>query len=1060
MNLRRLRIPRRLLQAIAATVLIATAARVAGIRADRALRIELLQQARVAAMAITSPHAWELQGTPEDLPKREYIRIKNRLAAIRMANPQYRFLYLMTPRPDGAIVFLVDSEPESSPDFSPPGQEYAQATPELRASFVSGDDLVEGPAKDQWGVWVSALVHLPRPESGARPILLGVDVNARHWARQVALHAALPAFLAALVVLLAMGSLLLLQNHRRLQLHQDELIRSEKRFNELATHNRTITWEIDAQGRFTFASPGVESVLGIAPESLVGAKHFFDMHPADKHEAFRQDLFARISRREVFQDVEHPVPLPGGSIRWLSSSGMPRLNPDGTLRGYRGSSVDVTERRLAREALQTSEAQKQAILDNIPLHVLLLDKELRVQWANRAAAESVGKRAEDTVGTPCHAFWGDPAAPCDNCPAVAALRSGEPGHARVTTPDGRTWDERAAPVFDADGRIAGVVEISEDITEHNATETQVRELLDESTRARQALLGILEDEKATEEQLKRQTQAQQLLIHISSSFINRPLDTLDEALQDALEQLGQFTGADRAYVFDYDFERRICRNTHEWCREGIQPQMDQLQTVPLASMSDWIEAHGAGKPVHVADIRDLPPGPARESLEAQSIQSLYTTPLMEGRHCAGFIGFDAVRAPHPFARPETTLLGVFAELLVNVRLRRRSEDQQHRLETQLMRSQKMDSIGRLAGGVAHDFNNHLTVILGHVGILLEASALDPTRRSRLEEIRRAASDSAALTRQLLAFGRKQTIAPKTIDLNETVAGAVQMLQRLIGENIDLRWLPADGLWPVTADPSQIHQILTNLCINARDAIEGSGRIDIETANETLPTPPENHPDMVAGDYVRLSVRDSGMGMTPAILENLFEPFFSTKGGADNTGLGLPMVYGIVRQNKGFIDVSSAPGQGSAFHIHLPQVGRAAASPPPPPPAPAARPGHTTVLLVEDEPAILAMTAEILDSLGYSVRSALSPVEAIRLAREHAGTIELLLSDVVMPGMNGRDLAQTLRALHPGLRVLYMSGYTDDIMARSGIDDDDVEFLAKPFSKEELAAKVRQALADT
>jgi PAS domain S-box-containing protein len=1050
---------RRVLRATAAAGLVAAAAFYSSREAARALRADLLQQTRIVAMAIPPEWAAELTGTAADLDSQGYLRIKEQLTAIRTANPDIRFVSLMGLNARGQALVLVDNEPPDSEDYSPPGDPYPEASDIMLAAFEEGLETTTPPEQDRWGTWISAFAPLPGVQFNRRPILVSLDIDAADWNRHVAAHAALPVASAVIAVLLAAGFLVLQQSRRTLHARQRELQQSEKRFADLAEQSRTVAWETDADGLYTFLSPAAEPIFGYPPEDLVGHKHFYDLHPPEGREAFKQKAFEVFRQQAEFIGFENPVQTRDGRIIWVATHGLPVLDRDGSLRGYRGNDADITERRLAREALQASEAQKKAILDNIPLHVLLLDMELRIEWANRAAAESVGKRAEDTVGTPCHAFWGDPAAPCKNCPAVAALRSGKPCHSRVTTPDGRTWDERAAPVFDADGRIAGVVEISEDITEHSATEAQVRELLDESTRARQALLGILEDEKAIEEELKRQTQAQQLLIHISSAFINRPLDTVHAALQDALKSLAEFTGSDRAYVFDYDVEHQICRNTHEWCAEGIEPQIDRLQAVPLSIMPDWLEAHRAGKPLSIPEVQALPPGPVRETLESQSIQSLITVPLMEGGACTGFLGFDSVRAPHAYSRQELNLLAIFVELLVNVRLRQQSEQTRHDLEVQLMQSQKMDSIGRLAGGVAHDFNNRLTLILGHVGMVLDQADLAPTHRTRLEEIRRTAADSADLTRQLLAFARQQPIAPQVIDLNETVGGAVQMLQRLIGENIELRWSPAADLWPVQADPAQIHQILTNVCVNARDAIDGTGHVDIETANAAFDDDAPPHPDREAGDYVRLSIRDSGRGMASHEREHLFEPFFTTKGSNERAGLGLPMVYGIVKQNNGYIDASSSPGHGTLFHIYLPRHAGKRPPPPRPVPAPKTHNGRPTILLVEDEPAILAMAAEILDGVGYAVRSALSPVEAIQLAKEYSGPIHLLLSDVVLPGMNGRDLAQTLRALHPGLRVLFMSGYAADILTRNGVVDDHVHFIPKPFSKEELTAKVRQALAD-
>ena len=386
-----------------------------------------------------------------------------------------------------------------------------------------------------------------------------------------------------------------------------------------------------------------------------------------------------------------------------------------------------------------------------------------------------------------------------------------------------------------------------------------------------------------------------------------------------------------------------------------------------------------------------------------------------------------------------------------------AEDERDRLQAQLNQMQKIESVGRLAGGVAHDFNNMLGTILGHAEMALDGLPADAPLHGHLLEIQRAAERSAGLTRQLLAFARKQTVVPKVLDLNETVSSMLQMLRRLIGENVELVWRPGGDLGPVKIDPSQIDQILTNLCVNARDAIAGEGQITIATAAATLDAANALHPGQPPGDYVRLSVRDNGCGMDPETLGRLFEPFFTTKEVGQGTGLGLPTVYGIVKQNGGFIDVDSAPGRGSTFEIFLPRHGYASLPAPAAAPAPPAVGGRETILLVEDEPSILAIGREMLKNLGYQVLGAASPGEALRQAQTHAGKIQLLITDVVMPGMNGSDLAQQLAILHPGIRRLFMSGYTADIIAHHGILHDDVHFIQKPFTLKELAAKVREIL---
>jgi PAS domain S-box-containing protein len=390
--------------------------------------------------------------------------------------------------------------------------------------------------------------------------------------------------------------------------------------------------------------------------------------------------------------------------------------------------------------------------------------------------------------------------------------------------------------------------------------------------------------------------------------------------------------------------------------------------------------------------------------------------------------------------------------------RNRAEEEKGKLEAQLLQAQKMESVGRLAGGVAHDFNNMLGVIFGHCELALEQTDPAQPLHAHLEEIRKAASRSADLTRQLLAFARKQTIDPKVLDLNETVESMLKMLRRLIGEDIHLTWHPRPNLWPVKVDPSQIDQVLANLCVNARDAISGIGKMNIETDNSVFDEEYcTTHLDFTPGEYVRLAVSDNGCGMDKETLSHLFEPFFTTKEKGKGTGLGLATVYGIVKQNSGFINVYSEPDQGTTFKIYLPRYAGKIAQPRAEGPVEAAERGQETILVVEDEPAILDITTKILEKQGYSVLAANNPGDAMRLARDHTGELHLLMTDVVMPGMNGRDLAQKMRSLHPDLKCLYSSGYTADVIVHHGVLEEGVFFIQKPFSRKDLAAKIREIL---
>jgi two-component system, cell cycle sensor histidine kinase and response regulator CckA len=394
-----------------------------------------------------------------------------------------------------------------------------------------------------------------------------------------------------------------------------------------------------------------------------------------------------------------------------------------------------------------------------------------------------------------------------------------------------------------------------------------------------------------------------------------------------------------------------------------------------------------------------------------------------------------------------------------VRLRGAMQDVTARvaLESELRQSHKLEAIGRLAGGIAHDFNNLLTVIGGSSELLARALPPQGEQQALLLEIRDAAGRAAALTRQLLAFGRSQVLLPQVIELSAAVAHAESMLRRLIGEDVELVSRLAPDAGYVRVDPCQLDQVILNLAVNARDAMPRGGRLTFETAAVELDAA---HlalaPDLAPGAYARLTVRDDGVGMPPEVLAKAFEPFFTTKGPGQGGGLGLSTVFGIVKQSGGHVEVHSEVGRGTRFVILLPRVEAEAAGPAAEPTPRQAR-GHEVVLLVEDEPSLRKLVVIALESEGYRVLSAADGREALEIAARHDGPIDLLASDIVMPGMSGRELAARLTASRPGLCVLFMSGYARDAVARGGIRAHEGVYLAKPFSLQQLAQAVRAAL---
>jgi PAS domain S-box-containing protein len=402
---------------------------------------------------------------------------------------------------------------------------------------------------------------------------------------------------------------------------------------------------------------------------------------------------------------------------------------------------------------------------------------------------------------------------------------------------------------------------------------------------------------------------------------------------------------------------------------------------------------------------------------------------------------------------------LLADPVVNgIVMNSRDISERKKLQEQLQQAMKMEAVGLLAGGIAHDFNNLLNVINGYCELVLEDIAADDPKRKDLEQITQAGLRAASLTSQLLAFGRKQILQPEILDLNSVINGMSSMLRRLIRENIELIPITQPGLGLINADPGQIQQIIMNLAVNSRDAILEGGNLTIETANVNFDEEyAREHPAIEVGPYVMLAISDNGLGMDAVTKSHLFEPFFTTKEKGKGTGLGLSTVYGIVKQSNGFIWVYSEPGKGTTFKIYFPraegkvpriiQEGKTVQE----------DRGSETILVTEDESSVRALVARILRERGYTVLEASKGKEALDIAEKYSGEINLLITDVVMPGMGGKALESQLTAIRPSLKALFISGYTDNAIVHHGILDSDVVFLQKPFTVESLTRKVRAVL---
>ena len=776
-----------------------------------------------------------------------------------------------------------------------------------------------------------------------------------------------------------------------------------------------------------------------------------------------------------------------------------------------GSLTDITERKQAEETLRESRNLLHSVLENVPIRVFWKDAESRYLGCNTAFAHDAGfSRPEELLGKDDFQMVWREQAELYRVDDKRVMTSGTPIigiEEPQTTPGGQTICLRTSkvPLRDSEDNVVGVLGIYEDITQRKQAEEALRES-GEQLRvifdASQA--GIILVSPQGTILFANNRMAEMFGMPLGQVIGSSYLEHLHEAERlNGDERMGQLIRGDiqtvsseRRYIkadgsefwgflsgkrlenpdgtlralvgiiTDISERKRVeeaLRESANRLRFALEGSNDGLWDVQMGSNTTYLSPRGWeilgylpdengavindwSDLVHPEDLL-LTNERLREHIEGltpvfQVEQRLRTKSgewkwvLTRGK----VVARDANGTPLRITGTHTDLTD------------------QKILQERLNQAQKMESVGRLASGVAHEFNNMLSVILGYAQLALKKEAVSPPLREHLVQIQQAAERSAEIVRQLLAFARKQTVAPKVLDLNETVASMLKMLSRLIGEDIDLAWLPGEGVWPVRMDSAQIDQILVNLCVNARDSITGIGRVSIETDNKICDAAfCDRHTGCTPGEYVLLTVRDDGCGMDNETVKMIFEPFFTTKGVGQGTGLGLATVYGIVKQNDGFIDVDSEPGHGTSFKIYLPRYQGKEKKAQTEGPMELAERGKETVLMVEDEPAILDLGKQILEMQGYRVLIAGTPGEAIRMAIEHVGEIHLLLTDVIMPEMNGRELAKKLLSLYPGLKRLFMSGYTADVIAHHGVLDEGVQFIQKPFSFDALAAKVRETL---
>ncbi len=767
------------------------------------------------------------------------------------------------------------------------------------------------------------------------------------------------------------------------------------------------------------------------------------------------------------------------------------------------------------EAALRAEAERHSVtLRSIGDAVIATDAGGIVELLNPVAEALTGWRQEDARNRPLAEVFcivNEETRNTVEDPVTKVLREGTvvglANHTILIARDGseRPIADSGAPIRDQDGAIIGVVLVFRDQSDERAAreallagERRYRETLDNMLEGCQIIgpdwhylyvnrAAARQGRKKPEELLGRnivaiypQIDSTPLFAAMKRCLEQRDPQRLENVFRYPDGSIGYFDLSiepvpEGIFILSVDItERRLAQQALSKSTERTRLLTDIIEKAeqPLAvgypdgrlgifnKAFCTLTGYSADELVTIDWINTLTP-PAWHQVEAEALTELERTgnPVRfekEYRHKDGFL--VPIELLVHAARDEAGQPQYYYAFITDITRRKQMEADQEKLRNQLFQAQKMESVGRLAGGVAHDFNNILSVILGYSEFALANVDRNDPLHDDLQEIFTAAQRSRDITRQLLAFARRETIAPEVLDLNETVENLLKMLRRLIGEDLDLAWKPRTGLAPVFMDPSQIDQILANLCINARDAISNVGTISIETAAVSFDAAYcADHAEFVPGDFIMLSVSDDGYGMDSETLDKIFEPFFTTKATGQGTGLGLATVYGIVRQNNGFINVYSEPGQGTTFRIYLPRhegetAGTLRADSDTVP-----RGNDETLLVVEDERSILKLAERILSGLNYRVLTAQSPSEALQTAEDHADRIVMLITDVVMPEMNGRELAERLKTLCPNLRCLYMSGYTANVIAHRGVLDKDCQFIQKPFSTKDLAIKVRSGL---
>ncbi len=853
----------------------------------------------------------------------------------------------------------------------------------------------------------------------------------------------------------------------------------------------------------------LDALFGLPPGQTVRSLETFiaTVHPDD-----RSGVIARCklcAEEGADFDMEFRVIWPDGSVHWLDDKGKTSFDAAGKPLYMTGACVDITARKGSEAAMQKQKTELRILFDLMPAMIWFKDTRNGFIKVNQRVAEATGlsiaeiegKTAEEIFPKEAAGYYADD---------LEVIHSNAPKMGIVEKLQGSKGQELwvktdKMPVCDKDGKVTGLIAMVHDVTESKRAEEALRESEERFAGAfEQAPIGVALA-SPTGRWIKVNRALCKLVGYTEAELLTRSFQdiTHPEDLADSLKGVRQLVADD---IRSYQTEKRyihaaghlitillnvsLVRDSQQQPRyfiAQIQDITERKRTEQsLRLLSSAVKQSKESIMITDADL-ELP-GPKIIFVNPAFTQMTgYTAAEVLGRTPRMLQGPRSDRAVLDRLRHDLQQGNTFAGETVNYRkdgteydlewqiapLRNASSAITHfvaiqrditarkRLESQLVHSQQMETVGKLAGGVAHEFNSILTAIIGQSELLLVDLPAGSPLTAKVTEINQAAGRAAILTRQLLAYGRKQTLQPEMLNLNAVLAGMAGTLRHLVGHAIDIRSVPAAGLRMVKADAGQISQVIMNMVINAHDAMPGGGKLTLETANITLDQASVNcYPELKPGDYVMLAITDTGTGMSAAVQARVFEPFFSTKGVGEGTGLGLSTCYGIIKQSGGHITVYSEPDVGTSFKIYLPQVTAMPAGPPPRATAPtSALPrGTETILLVEDDPSLREMAAALLQRLGYIVLAASNGIEALSLRDAHQpGHIDLLFTDVVMPQMSGKELADRVHALSPRTLILFTSAYTANAIVHQGVLDQGVALLQKPFTPAALAQKLREVL---